>query len=347
MNCVYFVIPGALNTPTGGYGYDRRLMAELEGLGWEVRHAPLGEGFPFPAEAVRAEAAAVFAGLPDGALVLADMLGLGALPEVAVAEAGRLRLVALEHHPLGDESGLTAEQAAALHAAEGAALAACAAVVCTSPATAERLGALFGLALDRVAVATPGVDAGPRSPGTGDPPLILSVGSLIARKRHDVLIEALARIADRPWQARIVGSDSLDPACAADLAALVAARGLDGRVELVGARAEVRGEMAAAGIFALASEYEGYGMAFAEAMSQGLPVVACGVGPIVALVPPAAGALVPPGDVAAFAEALAGLLDDPARRRAAAAAAFAAGAQLPGWDRTAAVVAEVLSSVRT
>ena len=49
----------------------------------------------------------------------------------------------------------------------------------------------------RVVVAPPGVEAGPRSPGTGAPPLILSVGSLIPRKRHDVLIEALALVADR------------------------------------------------------------------------------------------------------------------------------------------------------
>lgn len=342
---LHFVVPGALDTPTGGYGYDRRLIAELGRLGWEVRHVALGEGFPCPGPDRRAEAAAAFAALPDGALALTDGLAFGALPEVAAAERGRLRLAALAHHPLCDETGLSAAETTALRASEGAALAAAEAVICTSGATAARLAELFGLDPAGIVVAPPGVDPAPRSPGTGDPPVILSVGSLIPRKRHDVLIDALALLADRPWRARIVGSAALDPACAAALAERAAARGLEGRVELMGARADVRAELAGADVFALASEYEGYGMAFAEAMVQGLPVVACGVGAIGDLVPAAAGALVAPGDAAAFAAGLASLLDDPARRRAAAAAAFAAGARLPGWAETARIVDRALRAL--
>lgn len=337
-----FLIPGALDTPTGGYGYDRRLIEELRRLGWDVRHVALGEGFPFPDAGARADAAAAFAALPDGALALVDCLAFGALPEVAAAERRRLRLVALAHHPLGDETGLSPATAAELRGSEGAALASARGVICTSPATAARMAELFGLDRDRIVVAPPGVDPGPRSAGAGDPPLILSVGSLIPRKRHDVLIDALGRVADRRWRARIIGSAALDPDCAAALAARVAGRGLAGRVELSGARADVRAELAQADIFALASEYEGYGMAFAEAMTQGLPIVACGVGAIGDLVPAAAGALVPPGDAAAFATGLAALLDEPERRRAAAGAAFAAGARLPGWAETAAIVAVAL-----
>lgn len=100
---------------------------------------------------------------------------------------------------------------------------------------------------------------------------------------------ALAAIADRPWTATIIGSADLDPACAVALGRQVTAAGLANRVALVGAVTDTRAALAAADIFVLASEYEGYGMAFAEALTQGLPVVACDAGAIADPVPRAAG----------------------------------------------------------
>src|SRR5262245_65173475 len=106
MRCLDLVVPGDLETPTGGYEYDRRIADGLHSRGWAVRMHSLDSSFPAPTGAALARARTTFARIPDGRTVLVDGLALGALPDIATAEAGRLDLVALVHHPLAAETGL-------------------------------------------------------------------------------------------------------------------------------------------------------------------------------------------------------------------------------------------------
>ncbi len=342
-----FAIPGDLDAPSGGYGYDRRMIAELRALGWQVDVVPLPASFPMPGHADMAAAAAAFAALPDDALVMVDGLAFGALPDVARREGNRLRLAALVHHPLALEDGLSPPVADALRSSEREALAHARAVVATSRTTARLLSVGFGVG-SHVAVAPPGTEQ-PTSPPSRSPsrmPTILSVGSLIPRKDHALLVEALAGLTDRPWRCRIVGSETADPATARALKTRIAEAGLERRITVVGPVRDVAAEYRAADIFALPSRFEGYGMAFAEAMAHGLPVVGCDGGAVSEVVPSSAGTLVEPGDAAGFARALEALLRDPAERQRMADGARRAAATLPTWSASAQILSDALEAVR-
>jgi glycosyltransferase involved in cell wall biosynthesis len=340
-----FAIPGDIDTLTGGYIYERRLLEGLRAEGRDVRHIPLGASFPDPSPADMADAVARLAALePDRPLIL-DGLVFGSLDPAGLAQV-RAPVVAMIHHPLALESGLTADRRAHLHRTERANLGLVRHVLVPSPHTADILVADYGVPRDGITIARPGTDRPLGPPAPVDPPLILSVGIRHPRKGHDILLRALARITDLDWQAVIVGS-AYDAAHTAELDALHDALGLGARVAFAGRVSPQRldGYYRAASVFALATRYEGYGIVFDEALVHGLPIVSCATGAVPQTVPGDAGLLVPPEDPEAFAEALAGLLTDRPRREALATAAGRAGAALPGWEETARIASAVLDRV--
>ncbi|RYY01414.1 MAG: glycosyltransferase family 1 protein [Gammaproteobacteria bacterium] len=345
---VFFVVPGDLATPTGGYGYDRRLIAELGVLGLKVDVIQLTAGFPFPDSTALEHAQQVFADLPAGALVIVDGLALGALPDLAERAAQRLRLIALCHHPLALETGLNSAQRTHFWQSEKRALAAVEAVVVTSRDTADSLRSQLNVPADKITVAEPGTDPQVFAPCDGHPPILLTLASLTRRKGHNYLLEALAQITELPWSARFVGSDELDPEWAAQIRAQVQHLGLQDRVEVTGAvdEGDVSDAFRHADLFVLPSLYEGYGMAFAEALAFGLPIVAARAGAVPQLVPANAGILVPPADVQSLATVLAGVLAAPGARHKLQEGARTAGALLPRWHHTAGKVAALIARLR-
>lgn len=336
-------VPGDIATTTGGYLYDRRLGEALAGLGVGVRHLRFGESFPHPTRADMADALAQLAALPPGCPALVDGLAYGALDSEGLAGV-RAPLVALVHHPLALEPGLDPVRARAMAAREAANLALARHVVVTGPHVAALLRAEYGLAADRISVARPGFvppTGGPGAPET--PPLILSVGLLARRKGHDILLRALARITDLDWRAEIAGR-AHEPETARALHDLCRELGLGGRVRIPGEVTQpvLDGLYRRAGLFALATRYEGYGIVFGEAMGHGLPIVSTRAGAVPDTVAAGAGLLVPPEDPGAMADAMRRLLTDAALRDACAAAARRAAAGLPCWRDSARVVAGAL-----
>jgi glycosyltransferase involved in cell wall biosynthesis len=343
-----FAVPGSLDQPTGGYAYDRRLIAALRALGCEVEVIDLGDGFPYPAPATRKAALERLCATPAGRPLVIDGLALGVLPDAAQALAPTRPLIALVHHPLALESGISPETAAALAASERAALACVRHAVTTSPSTRRVLISDYGVAPERVTVALPGIEAVAVSPRLrADAVTLLAVGAVVPRKGYDVLIDALATLADLDWRLVIAGDRTRDRATADAIAARIGVAGLDTRVSMRGAvgddeLARLHNE---ADVFVLASRHEGYGMAYAAAINHGLPVVGTRAGAIPETVPAGAAILVEPDDAPALAAALRTMITDPDAREAYAGAARAAAKQLPRWDATARIFLGVIESI--
>jgi glycosyltransferase involved in cell wall biosynthesis len=345
-----FAVPGDLATPTGGYAYARRVLEAAGGAGMDLTHLTLPGGFPDPSPEALAETGRLLQTRPAGDPILIDGLALGVLaPELLRGLPGPV--VALCHHPLALETGIEPAAALRMRDSEAAALAECAAVITTSATTAAILTAEFGVPDGRVTVAYPGTDPATRralgAAGSGGQGVaILSVGSLTPRKGHDLLIGALARLAHLDWHLTIAGPADRDATHAEELGRMIVAAGLQDRVTLAGALdAEALGRAyGSADLFVLASRYEGFGMAYTEAMARGLPVVGCDAG-AVAEATCGVACLVAPGDARALRAALEPLIADAGVRAQLAGACWQAAQGFARWPDTAAAVAAVLRGV--
>jgi len=330
-----WAIPGDIETVSGGYAYDRRIIAELGRLGWEVELVSLGDGFPRPNAAQKASAEDLLMSTANDRPIVLDGLAFGALPEIAAALHRTRPVVALVHHPLSLETGLTPDVSAELFSSERAALMATRKVIVTSEWTAAVLADQFDVPTDRISVVLPGVDRPTAAIRCrGEALRLLSVGTIVPRKGFDILVEAVAQLANLPWHLKIAGDHSRHEAEAARLGSIISRHNLSARVEVLGKVSpdHLQALYRDADLFVSATHFEGYGMAFAEAMANGLPVVGTTGGAIPRTVPSSAGRLVPPGNAAALADALRALIKDDGHRQRLAIGAQEEAAKLPSWS---------------
>ena len=341
-----FAIPGDLAALTGGYAYDREIIARAPAYDMKLEYLALPQGFPAPSLDDLRETGRLLCALAPDDMLLIDGLAFGAFTPDLLAVLPR-RTVALVHHPLALETGLSPGDARRLAASERVALSHAAHVIVTSPTTKDLLIADYGVGDARITVAVPGVAPARRARGSGGGLHILAVGSVTPRKGHDVLVTALAGLAALDWRLTIVGSLERAPEHAQALARQIVTQGLSSCIVLAGEvdDAGLDAFYESADVFVMPSLYEGYGMVLGEAMARGLPVVATTGGAAAQTVPDGAALKVAPGDPVALADALAYLISDKALRARLSDAAFAAGQALPSWDVTACIVAGVLARV--
>ena len=344
---VAFVTVGATGRMTGGYLYNARALAGLRRSGVEVEELVAGGADPVEQIAWAPRVGALL-DAPSYDVILVD-----ALARIAVApHLDRWRafrpVVALVHElPSAAGGSLEAWTTADQQAYEEPLLRADRLV-----AVSEHGRALLearGVPPERVRIVPPGFDrlaipdkTPPGRRGAG-PVRVLCVAQWIPRKGILTLARAWARDARPGAVLELVGETDADPAYAASVRDELASASADS-VLVSGAvdDAALSDAYAAADLFVLPSRYEGYGMAYAEALSFGLPVVACEVGPVPCLVGRDAALLVPPDDADALANALDLLLENRGLRDRMSAAARRRAGILPRWEDAVAGLHETL-----
>lgn len=258
------------------------------------------------------------------------------------------RLIALVHHPLFLETGLPHARKVELKASEQAALQRADHIVVTSRTTARILTEQMALSTDKMTVAEPGTEPAQRASGTGVPLQILAVGAVMPRKGYDLLIEALAPLKDIDWRLTIAGALDRNPTAVEALQSTIDGQGLSERVTLAGkvVPATLERYYDSADLFVSASLFEGYGMALAEAMARGLPIVTATGGAAGDTVRKSVALHVESGNITELTQALRRALTDKKLRDGLADKSWEAGRTLPTWHETARRVAAVILGLR-
>lgn len=173
---------------------------------------------------------------------------------------------------------------------------------------------------------------------------LLFVGSVVERKGLETLLRGVAAL-EIPWSLTIVGDTTVDPAYTERLRSLTERLAVGDRVTLTGRVPQPRLDelYEQCQILTVPSQYEGYGIVYLEAMGHGLPAVGTRAGGASELIEDGStGALIAPGDASALTDAVARLATDRDRLAARALAARAAFKRHHTWDETAGAVAAFL-----
>jgi glycosyltransferase involved in cell wall biosynthesis len=170
---------------------------------------------------------------------------------------------------------------------------------------------------------------------------ILFVGNIIPRKGLHTLLWALKEIEKQDWVLEIAGRQDIETDYVEGLKQLVLQNELGGRVKWLGELSEkaMRTVWRRNQVLVVPSQYEGFGIVYLEGMGFGLPAVASSAGAAWEIVTPGQnGVLVPPYDVEALSTALRKLCRDRHYLKKLSLGAWQRFAEFPTWEETMASV---------
>jgi glycosyltransferase involved in cell wall biosynthesis len=185
-----------------------------------------------------------------------------------------------------------------------------------------------------------------RLPG---PLRLLFVGNLIQRKGLHNLVSALASLKGAAWTLRVVGDPQVDPVYARKVYRQVQQAGLTDQVQFLGRLPEerLRDEWRCAQLLTVTSAYEGFGIVYLEGMGFGLPSIASRAGGAAEIIAPGInGSLVNPADPSQVTAAIKQYLGQPERLMDASLAARRRFAAFPTWEQTAQTIRQFLIDFR-
>lgn len=335
---------------TGGYVYNSRLVEVLREQGVQLEVHCLEQGFPVVPEPQRASLARRLASLPAHTLLLMDHVYLGRLLELFRQMPHPI--AAIFHHSDVMEHGTGEdEKGRRLFEAERACLQRVDALLVSSHETARYVQEKYGFPPELIHAAVPGNDASPRTDVGGysaaQGPRLLSVGAIIPRKHYDYILDVAARMKTTAWTWQVAGDPSRYPGHLLRLQEKAEALGLADRFQFLGdvSDADLEQLWRRTDLYVAASHYEGYGMAIAEALRHGVPVVSTASGAVSTWAK--AGVLqAPANDADNMAEQIDRLFCQPGALHGLSDLAWDFGCTLPSWPESFAGIGHWLEQLQ-
>jgi glycosyltransferase involved in cell wall biosynthesis len=340
---------GSLDDQSGGFRYDRRLVEALRDAGDTVDVIELPRR-----RYARGLLDNLSSSLRDRLAVDVDVMLQDELAHPSLVRANRdlpYPVVSVVHHLRASEGR---HLAGLYRAVERRYLGGVDAAVCNSTATRSTVTETGGPPKGRTVVAPP---AGDRFDPDIDTATIESrahegalrvafVGNIEPRKGLDTLVDGLAEV-DEPWELTVVGRAE-NPSYVRTVENAIARSGAGDRIDLRGRLAddELATVLRGSHVLAIPARHEGFGIAYLEGMSFGLPAVASAAGGARDFVTPGeTGALVEPDDPEGVGRVLGALARDRDRLARMGQAARERYEAHPGWSETTARVREFLQGV--